>query len=189
LDFLLEAIPSGWIIRMLEHNAPRAEYDYAGLATPPYMSPNPILISTDFAFRAQDALGWNPRHFQYFASGTQFRQASAAYAIYKTAKPGMPLTAETSAAMSKLLTLSTAASSADLEILDAHLIGGMHDQSLMAATVASHFNATAHIVEQTDARPSPLGTITWMRFRVTFADSSSGKPCGVAKESTPRAQK
>ena len=42
-----------------------AKHDYAELATPPYESVSPLLLSTDFSFRAQDAVAWNPRRFRY----------------------------------------------------------------------------------------------------------------------------
>ncbi|ADV81826.1 hypothetical protein AciPR4_0993 [Terriglobus saanensis SP1PR4] len=178
LDFLLENIPSGWIIRVLPRDLPRSAYDFAGLATPPYDSPNPILISTDFAFRAQDAIGWNPRRFQYFDSAEKMRQAVADYNLIKAS--GAKPTAEQSAAMARLIALSAAASPAIFTILDAHLIGGTGDQFVMAAAVASHFSTTAHVVEQPSGpHSSPLGKITWMRFRLEFpaVDTGSHRSC------------
>src|SRR5579871_6468917 len=63
LEVMLEPLESGWILRVLPVGAPRPEHDYAELASPPYRSVSPLLISTDFSFRAQDAVAWNPRHF------------------------------------------------------------------------------------------------------------------------------
>ncbi|MBS1814103.1 MAG: hypothetical protein JSS87_04440 [Acidobacteria bacterium] len=169
LDFMLEAIPSGWIVRMLDSTAPRGEFDYAGLATPPYISPNPILISTDFAFRAQDAIGWNPRSFQYFRTPAVLKEAIAAYRQYTSAPPNAP-TAQSQQGMAKLLQLSARAAPAKLEILDAHLIGGTRNQTAAASLVATHFLSTAHVVEQSPTGPSPLGMITLVRFRVSFPE-------------------
>lgn len=169
LDFMLEAIPSGWIVRMLDRKAPRGEFDYAGLATPPYMSPNPILISTDFAFRAQDAIGWNPRSFQYFRTAQDMQNAIHAYHDYVSA-PAKVLTPKSQQGMTRLLQLSSQAAPATLEILDAHLIGGSRNQTEAASLVASHFLSTAHVVEQAPNGPMPLGQITWLKFRVSFPD-------------------
>jgi len=169
LDFMLEAIPSGWIVRMLDRTAPRSEFDYAGLATPPYMSPNPILISTDFAFRAQDAIGWNPRSFQYFHTPAAMKEAIAAYRQYTSAPVNAPTT-QSQQGMMKLLQLSGQAAPAKLEILDAHLIGGTANQTQAASLVATHFLSTAHVVEQPIGGPTPLGAITSIRFRVSFPE-------------------
>ena len=77
--FLLESLPSGWIVRVLPAAGARPMHDYAELATPPYRSPNPLLISTDFAFRSQDAISWNPREFHFFTTAAQMSVAGKAY--------------------------------------------------------------------------------------------------------------
>jgi hypothetical protein len=156
--FLLESLPSGWIIRVLPASGPRPQHDYAELATPPYRSPNPILISTDFSFRAQDAIAWNPRAFAFFTTQRQLAQAAEAYAATLRA-PDNP------AAAAGVLALLPQACPAELRILDARIVGGTADQSPMAAAVASHFAETAHTLETT-AAPSRLGRILRMRFRV-----------------------
>ncbi|HEY6374845.1 MAG TPA: hypothetical protein VIX90_04900, partial [Edaphobacter sp.] len=69
LEVMLEPLASGWILRVLPVGVPRPAHDYAELATPPYQSVSPLLISTDFSFRAQDAVGWNPREFRFAADG------------------------------------------------------------------------------------------------------------------------
>lgn len=162
-QFMLEAIPSGWIVRVLptaKAHEVRAAHDYAELATPPYRSPNPILISTDFAFRAQDAIAWNPREFHYFTTAVQLATATQAYEATMR-EPNRP------AAGAALFSLLPTACTARLRILDARIVGGTANQSLMAAAVASHFAETAHTVE-TNAAPTPLGKIVSMRFLVTF---------------------
>ena len=157
--FLLERIASGWIIRVLPPGGPRPAHDYAELATPPYRSPNPLLISTDFAFRAQDAVAWNPRGFNFFTSPAQLAAAAKAYEA-TVREPNRP------SAGAALFPLIAGACSAELRILDARIAGGTADQTAMAATVASHFAETAHTVE-TDTAPTKLGRIVSMRFRVT----------------------
>jgi hypothetical protein len=49
-------------------------------------------------------------------------------------------------------------------VLDARLVPGSANQGQMAAAVASHFSQTPHTVEQGS---SPLGAITWLKFRIT----------------------
>lgn len=161
-SFLLESIASGWIVRVLSASGARGRHDFAELATPPYRSPNPLLISTDFSFRAQDAVAWNPREFRFFTSAQQMSIATKAYdATLK--EPNRP------AAGAALFPLLAEACTASLQILDARIAGGSADQALMAATVAQHFSQTAHTVD-TSAPPSPLGRILWMRFRVRVGE-------------------
>lgn len=161
-SFLLESIASGWIVRVLPASGARGAHDFAELATPPYRSPNPLLISTDFSFRAQDAVAWNPREFHFFTSAQQMSIATKAYdATLKEANRP--------AAGAALYPLLAEACTASLQILDARIAGGSADQALMAATVAQHFSQTAHTVD-TSAPPSPLGKILWMRFRVKVGE-------------------
>jgi len=157
--FLMESIPSGWIIRVLPPAGARPSHDYAELATPPYRSPSPLLLSTDFAFRAQDAVGWNPRSFRFFSTPGQLALATKAYEA-TLREPNRP------AAGAALYPLIAEACTAELRILDARIAGGSADQSVMASTVASHFSETAHTIE-TNAAPSKLGRILHVRFRVT----------------------
>ncbi len=156
--FLLEGIPSGWIVRVLPANGARPAHDFAELATPPYRSPNPLLVSTDFSFRAQDAIAWNPREFRFFTTGRQMSIAERAY-VATLKEPDRP---SVGAALFPLL---TEACTAELRIVDARIVGGTADQTQAAAAVAQHFAQTAHTVE-TNAPPSKLGRIVWMRFRV-----------------------
>lgn len=174
LDFMLEWIDSGWIVRLLEHGVPRTAYDYAGIATPPYLSPNPILITTDFSFRAQDAVGWNPRSFQYFRTAAEMQDAVKAYQEYMAAPPKHP-TPASQAAMARLVALTSAAAPASLQILDAHLSGGTNNQTLSASLVASHFLTTPHVMDDPQrGGATPLGALHSLRFRVTFPGAISG---------------
>jgi hypothetical protein len=123
---------------------------------------NPLLVSTDFAFRAQDAVGWNPRRFRFAANAALYARLRAAYAPYDNpaAQPSLDQQGE----LGKLLGQSSAGV---FEIVDAHLIPGLADQWKMAAAVASHFTTTAHTIEPPpDGKGTPLGKITWLRFRV-----------------------
>lgn len=156
--FLLESVPSGWVIRVVPSAGPRPPHDSAELATPPYRSPNPLLLTTDFSFRAQDVIAWNPREFRFFTNGAQMQVAERAYQA--TAKePNRP------SAGAALYPLLAEACTAELQITDARIAGGSADQSLMAAAVASHFSQTAHTVDTASA-PSKLGKVLTLQFRV-----------------------
>ena len=163
LNLLLEPIHSGWILRVLPAGAghPLA-HDYAELATPPYQSITPLSLSTDFAFRAQDAVGWNPRRFRFASSGLAYRALERAYQAYAQGgpnpSPGLQaaLTAEVAQAAEALFTIE-----------DARLVPGAADQWSGAAAVSSRFTETAHtLVLPAANQATPLGQILWLRFRV-----------------------
>ena len=162
LNFYLQPIASGWIVRVLPAAGLKGDHDYAELATPPYQSITPLSLSTDFAFRAQDAVGWNPRRFRFATSETAFHALEAAYLNFEQAgaTPPAPVQVELSNQISQ-------ASEGTLTILDARLIPGTADQWRMAATVASHFLSTAHtLVAPVEGQATPLGKLLWVRFRV-----------------------
>jgi hypothetical protein len=161
--FDLEAVPAGWIVRVLPEavisgKAPRPAHDAAELATPPYNSVTPLAITTDYSFRAQDAIAWNPRRFQFAAGMPLFLKLESAYAAYM-AHPN------DAAVEGRLAEMAAASPAAELQVLDSRLVPGTANQAQMAATVASHIAGTPHTVEQGS---SPLGAVTWIRFRVTL---------------------
>ncbi len=162
LIFYLQPIHSGWILRVLPATGPAGEHDYAELATPPYQSVTPLSLSTDFSFRAQDAVGWNPRRFRFATSKTAFDKLADVYQRFEQAgaTPPAPLQVDLSTEIAQ-------ASEASLTLLDVRLIPGTADQSRAAATVASHFAQTAHtVVQASDTPATPLGNLLWIRFRV-----------------------
>jgi hypothetical protein len=156
LKFYLEPLRSGWIVRVLAANEPRGPHDYGELATPPYRSVSPLLISTDWSFRAQDAVAWNPRRFRYAASGEAFRRLAGLYGKVMANDPS---------GSAKAVVLASAQPEGLLRILDARIVPGLADQAQMAATVASHLAETPHTVDQSES-PSPLGRVEELRFRV-----------------------
>jgi hypothetical protein len=163
LEIMLEPLTSGWILRVLPAGKPRPPHDYAELATPPYHSVSPLLISTDFSFRSQDAVGWNPRRFRFAGNEASFSRLLKAYGEYE-AKGGPSPSSQQS-----LAALVSQAPEGTLTILDARLVPGTGDQASAAAAVASHFAVTAHTVEApTDGKPTVLGRLTWMRFRIAL---------------------
>jgi hypothetical protein len=168
LRIKLEAIASGWIVRVLPVGA-YEEHDYAELANPPYRSVSPLLIGTDFSFRAQDALAWNPRRFRFAADRASFQELLA---VYKEDPPiSRPATTADGAKRrdveSRLAMLVGRAPEGELTILDAHLVPGTGDQSKGAAMVATHLNLSARQVDQpAGGRATPLGRLDWLRFRI-----------------------
>jgi len=156
LKFYLEPLRSGWIVRVLAVDEPRGMHDYAGLATPPYNSVSPLLIGTDWSFRAQDAVAWNPRRFRYAADRGAFRRLAGLYDGVVAGDPGK------SAIAAELV---SGQPEGVLTILDARIVPGIADQAQMAATVASHLGTTPHSVDQASTA-SPLGRVEELRFRV-----------------------
>ena len=162
LEFVVEPIASGWIVRVRPQNGETLRHDYAELATPPYQSVSPLLISTDYSFRAQDAVGWNPRRFAYAADRASFEKLQSAFDRYKAGGSGG------ARAQAELSAMVMRAPQGELKILDSHLVAGTADQWRMAAGVATHFTTTAHTIEAPGPGESVLGRVTWMRFRVTL---------------------
>jgi hypothetical protein len=156
LRFYLEPLASGWIVRVLSTTAPRSDHDFAELATPPYRSVSPLLISTDWAFRSQDAIAWNPRRFRYAADGATFTELAKLYPSVMANDGGSSVRAAQIVASQP---------GGILRILDARLSPGAADQAKMASMVAEHLAQTPTIVDRM-AKPSPLGRIEEMRFRL-----------------------
>jgi hypothetical protein len=159
LKVYFQPIHSGWILRVLPISGPAPEHDYAELATPPYQSVTPLSISTDFAFRAQDAVGWNPRRFHFATSAASFQRLNHLYA--KVVGRGSEATVDGGSALATELSKT---SEGTFTILDSRLVPGAADQWQAAGAVASHFDSTAHTLVQEPV--SPLGRIIWLRFRL-----------------------
>jgi len=162
LRLWFQPIASGWILRVVPATGPLGDHDYAELATPPYQSVTPLSLSTDFAFRAQDAVGWNPRRFKFATSADAFGRLDEVYERFVSAgaTPPAPLELELSDQIAK-------AADGKLTIVDAKLVPGMADQWRMAGAVSSRFTTTAHtLVDPADGKPSALGKLVWVRFRV-----------------------
>ena len=157
VEVRVEPIASGWVLRVVP--TAHAGEDWAETATPPYRSVSPLRVSTEYSFRAQDAVGWNPRRFRFAAS-------EAAYEGLRLLRQGMERGSAGDAAA--LAELASRQPEGTMEVLDAHLVPGTADQTRAAGAVAVHFRTTAHALEQPvgDGPATPLGQVTWMRFRV-----------------------
>ena len=182
LRLLLDPVPHGWILRVLPATGPMPAEDMAELATPPFRSINPLLLTTDFGFRAQDVVGWNPRAFRYLRRRADLAAAEEAFhAVVASRHP-------TSAEQLAVVHVAAAAAEGRLEILDSHLIPGTADQTPAAALVATHFLTTAHTILPAKAGstglssgshdPGLAGQVEWLRFRASFEGSATmGHPC------------
>jgi hypothetical protein len=166
LRFYLEPLRSGWIVRVLDRSGVRGRHDYAELSTPPYRSVSPLLISTDWSFRAQDAIAWNPRRFRYAASKGELNQLAGLYAGV------MANDGKASTAAARLIASQP---EGVLRILDARIAPGMANQAQMAAVVASHLAETPYTVDRSGGAAA-LGKIEELRFRVEFDLSPSEMP-------------
>ncbi len=179
LELRMEPTAAGWVVRVLPVAGGRpATMDYAGIATPPYRSVSPLLLSTDWGFRAQDAVGWNPRRFRYAANAGEFAAMEAAY---------QRVTGSSHASAGDEAALADLAGKAPegvLEIVDASLAPGTSDQTAAAGLLASHFGTTAHRIEPPEGgRATALGRIGWIRFRVKLDLRGSVRvPPGVEVE-------
>ncbi len=174
LRFYLEPLRSGWIVRVLDANAPRSAHDFAELATPPYQSVSPLLISTDWAFRAQDAAGWNPRHFR-------FAQDGKAFAILERLLP--QAVGGSTSAEERLAALVSVQPEATFEALNVRFAPGVADQARMASAVALNLAITPHEVDTTSS-PSPLGKLEALHFRVTLQLPRGIRAAGGVEEHT-----
>jgi hypothetical protein len=165
LRLYLQPIASGWIVRVLPLTGPPPAHDAAELATPPYESVSPLSVSTDFAFRAQDAIAWNPRRFHYAASPASFQALASAYGrLMAAGKQPAP------AAQAELTRALAATYAGTLTILDARIELGFANQWRMAEPMAQHLDETPHTVVDTPAAASApeqrLGRILSLRFHV-----------------------
>jgi hypothetical protein len=181
LEAMLEPLPSGWVLRVLPISGARPPHDFAELATPPYASVSPLLISTDFSFRAQDAVAWNPRHFRYAPSRMAFERLLRVYSRYAAAKP-VPAMLE-----AELARLATSQPPGEIEIVDAKLTPGLANQGQMAAMVASHFSTTAHTIEEPgQGQGTALGKLWWLRLKLVLELPDGYRAArGVMVESRP----
>jgi len=177
--FLLKPVANGWRIEVVPATTTTAvsRHDAAEVATPPYQSVSPLLLTTDYKFRAQDVVSWNPREFQFATNLEHIEQASADEDILfdKSADA-----AKRSQAEQRLIALasSSAPDSArgQLQILAASLVPGTADQVPAAAAVASHWRTTPHTLVQphAGAAASPLGTVESLRFAVSLWIPAAG---------------
>lgn len=168
LAFVLKPTASGWQIEMQPPDSP-PPHDAAEVATPPYESINPLLLTTDYGMRAQDAVAWNPRPFEFATGGATGLLASHDLDIELDKSPSADDKLKKVAEM-RLIALAMNSAHGELRILDASLVPGTADQSAAAATVASHWRTTPHTLVQPTAgsQATALGSLQSLRVQVTL---------------------
>ena len=178
LEVMLEPLASGWILRVLPASGPRPAHDYAELATPPYQSVTPLLISTDYSFRAQDVVAWNPRRFRL--CGQRKRLCCDVGGLSRKYMKSLSKDSSMQGAMeAELADLASRSPEGQIEILDSHFVPGMANQAQTAAMVASPLATTPHTVEQAeDGKGNALGRVTWLTFRIAGGSAGSEVPVG-----------
>jgi hypothetical protein len=141
------------------------------LATPPYGSLNEREIASTYGMRAQDAIAWTPRRFQFLTSSKELERARSLYRKIMPANPKAGTDAS-SAALNQVAgeLLSLVSSSPTLgrgafSVLDAKLIEGVADPPAFARQWASRLSQVPHTVEPAGNAPTPLGELRWIRFR------------------------
>lgn len=132
------------------------------LATPPYGSVNEREIGTTFGMRAQDAIAWEPRRFQFLTSTRDLTQAKMEYSTLFSGADA----AARSEASSQLMRRMEGASTGRFEVLDARLTEGVADPPPFAQEWAAHLSRVPHTLVPPSGTPSPRGELLWVRFSV-----------------------
>ena len=178
---------SGWDL-VVNRNPPAGFPDALFLATPPYNSISEREIGTTFGLRAQDAIGWNPRTFNFILDPGAFHLAQSLYlhlqkdGAFSKAEPANQSDATD---MSHLLDLQKHAATGEFRIDDARLIPGIADPAPYAQDWSQAASRTPHEVEASGpASGSPRGSLDSMRFSITLWLPQNWKlPAGVKSAS------
>ena len=164
LALVLAPVRTGWNLRVVPEQGGPFAPDYAAVVTPPFRSVNPLLLTTDWGFRAQDVIGWNSRSFHYVRGRTAYSAADRAYdAVLGTPHPSAAQTASMTDAVVR-------SAEGRFDILDARLIPGSADPSAAAAMLGSRFASTAHTIVSTEGG-GPGGRVDQIRFRAILGGS------------------
>jgi hypothetical protein len=166
LTFLLLPTSSGWRIEVQPSGA-ALSHDAAEVATPPYQSVSPLLLTTDYGFRAQDVVSWNPRQFE-FATDAAIA-ANASKDVDTDLNPSSDAKTKQETEL-RLVRVAMNSAHGELQILDASLVPGTADQTAAAASVAAHWRTTPHTLLQPSAgtKASAGGSVESLRFKVTL---------------------
>ncbi len=186
----------GWVFRLLPIKA--GNYGYSGwdlavdrvggagfpdallLATPPYESINQREVGTTFGIRAQDAIGWNPRSFQFLTNPAALRKAQRLYFMLREkpdanrgdreptrlandSKPGD----DPKSVSKSLMDLAAHASAGQFRILNARLTPGTANALPYAQNWALQQRNTPHTITTTTS-PTPYGKLDALRFEITL---------------------
>jgi hypothetical protein len=145
------------------------------LATPPYGSVNEREIGTTFGMRAQDAIAWEPRQFQFFTSVQRVAQARVLFREVMNGAGGVASAnknpvANSAEALLTLISSDTEMGHGIFSIVDAKLVAGAGDPPAFARTWAAHLSQVPHTLEQasTQASAHARGELRSIRFVTTL---------------------
>ncbi len=188
-----EADVSGWDLAV-DRAHPAGYPDALLLATPPYNSIGEREIGTTFGLRAQDAIGWNPRHFHFLIRLAALREGQRAFRElnHQTQLLGGSASVPNDAmkkATAQLVALEHDSPRGEFRILDARIWPGAGQPAPYAQNWALQSEKTPHSdVSMMGNPPTPLGRLDWMRFSITLwlpagwkapqSVAASPAPCG-----------
>ena len=157
---------SGWDL-VVDRDRPAGYPDALLLATLPYNSINEREIGTTFGLRAQDAIGWNPRSFHFLIDPSAFREAQL---LFRTVIAVLvPSALQATPEWRRLLELQRHSAAGQLRVEDARLTPGVGDPAPFAEAWALAAMRAPHQIEAPpNGKPTPRGTLAWMRFSLTL---------------------
>lgn len=167
----------GWDL-VVDREEPAGFPDAVLIATPPYNLINPREIGDSYGLRAQDAIGWNPRHFRFMTNRSAFRQAQRLYLLLnrygelggKTKEVVSGRKAKTLArAKTRFMKLAKESSPGQFDIVGARLTPGIATVKPYATNWALQSAKTPHTEEPPPGgAPTALGNLDWIRFSLTL---------------------
>lgn len=189
-----QPIGRGWVFRVLPIKP--GEKGYSGwdlvvdrvegagfpdalfVATPPYDSINQREVGSTFGLRAQDAIGWNPRNFQFLTSPSDLRKAQKLYFALHNSQAANRSNGNSAQSMSEedadraaeiaskgLIELAKHAASGEFRILGARITPGTANALPYAQNWALQERFTPHTIAPTSS-PTPRGKIDSIKFEI-----------------------
>lgn len=185
----------GWDL-VVDRAEPAGFPDALLVATPPYNLINPREIANTYGLRAQDAIGWNPRHFRFMTNRNAFRQAQRLYLLLNRYGELGGKAKETASerkqkvldrAKTRFIKLAKESLPGEFDILDAHLTPGIGAVKPYAANWALQSAKTPHTEEPPPGgTPTALGKLDSIRFSVTlWVPGSWRAPRGIQQPRAP----
>lgn len=150
------------------------------VATPPYDSISQREVGTTFGLRAQDAIGWNPRSFQFLTNPSDLRKAQKLYfalhdsraASRRNGNSPQPAGDETAddvaeTASRGLIELAKHSANGEFRILGARITPGTADALPYAQNWALQERDTPHTIAPASP-PTPYGILDSIKFEIVL---------------------
>jgi len=157
---------TGWDL-VVDREAGGGYPDALLLATPPYGSLNEREIGTTFGMRAQDAIAWGPRRFQFLTSVPDLAQSKRDFDLVMAGPGGLNANSRSKAA-GELLKRMEGASAGRFEVLDAKLTAGVANPPAFAEQWPMHLSRVPHTLVPPSGTPTARGELHWIRFAATL---------------------